>query len=272
MKEFITKDILYRKVDSLTLRATIYLPEQAEPIPFVVDVHGGAWGGGDRFNNQVIHRSFAKNGIGVFAIDFRLSSQAPFPHPIADANYGVRWFKKYASTLGIKPSLIGGFGSSSGAQQNGLVALQPDKKLYCEEHPDLREVDAKLDFFIGAWPILDPLARYQMAKTTGKDRLIQAHHSYFPNAEDMTTGNPYLVVSSETATHMPQMAIIQGVEDENVDHFRADMFAELYCKMGGIIQVHKFSGQPHAFVTSNPSHPDSLEAIEKLQDFIFSLT
>ena len=271
VRKIFEKDILYRTIGNLELMARLYTTDTKEPAPFVVDVHGGAWGSGDRFNNQVIHQSFARNGIGVFALEFRLSSQAQFPHPVADINYGVRWFKKHAASLNIATSLIGGLGSSSGAQQIGLIALQPNEKKYAVDESSLMNVDSSLDFLIACWPILDPAARYNMAKKGGKERLVDAHHAYFPKEADMVIGNPYMVLDTGAATHTPPIAVIQGEADENVDHFRADAFAELYRKSGGRIEVHKYTGQPHTFVTNNPEHPDSQEAIRKLQDFIFSL-
>ena len=265
------EDILYRTVEGIELMATVYRPNMTGPVPFVIDVHGGAWGSGDRFNNKTIHHSFVQSGIGVFALEFRLSSEAQFPDPVRDANYGVRWFKENLDYLNVETSLIGGLGSSSGAQQLGLVATQPTNPLYAVPDKQLTGTDATLDFFIACWPILDPLARYQMASKTRNERLIDAHNVYFPEEEDMTVGNPYMVVQRGDAAHAPPMVIIQGDADQNVDHFRADMFAECYRELGGSIEVHKYVGQPHAFITNHPEDPDSENAIEKLKDFIFSL-
>ena len=72
----------------------------------------------------------------------------------------------------VETTLIGGLGSSSGAQQMGLIALQPNAATYVVEEPSLKGVDASLDFFIACWPILDPMARFQMAKETGKQHLV----------------------------------------------------------------------------------------------------
>ncbi len=119
------EDIPYRTINGTELKAWLYRPDTTGPAPFVVDVHGGAWGRGDRLSSEVIHRDFAENGIGVFALDFRLSGEAQFPAPVEDINYGVRWFKANASALGVEISLIGGMGSSSGGQQMGLVRSLP---------------------------------------------------------------------------------------------------------------------------------------------------
>ena len=101
------EDIPYRTIEGTELKARLFRPDTTEPSLFVIDVHGGAWGNGDRLNNEVIHQDFADNGIGVFALDFRLSSEAQFPAPVDDVNYGVRWFKANASALGLATSLIG---------------------------------------------------------------------------------------------------------------------------------------------------------------------
>ena len=92
----------------------------------------------------------------------------------------------------------------------GLVALQPKKKEYAVEDSALKGTNASIDFFIACWPILDPKARYQMAKNEGKERLVDAHHSYFPQETDMVVGNPYMVLDSGQHTHMPPMAIVQA--------------------------------------------------------------
>ena len=261
--------IVYRTVDGIKLRGRLYRPASVEAgEPFVIDVHGGAWGSGDRLNNAVIHQDLVANGIGVFALDFRSSAQAPFPAPVQDVNYGVRWFKENAAHLGLMPGRIGGLGSSSGAQQMGLVALTPDDPRYCIPDPSLADVDASLTFFVACWPILDPLARYRMAQKKGNERLVAAHNAYFPDEAAMEIGNPYLVLERNQATHVPPMIVIQGTADSNVEHTRADIFAERYRTADGLIEVHKFEGEPHAFVTNNPDGAASKEAIIRIRKFI----
>ena len=269
MAEPTVEDIVYRTVDGIELLARLYRPASADAgEPFVVDAHGGAWGSGDRLNNAAIHQDLVEHGIGVFALDFRSSAQARFPAPVEDVNYGVRWFKNNASHLGLTPGRIGGLGSSSGAQQMGLVALTPDDPLYCTSDPELDGVDASLTFFVACWPILDPLARYRMAQEKGVDRLVAAHDAYFPDEAAMETGNPYLVLERNQATNLPPMVIIQGTADSNVEHSRADIFAERYRAAGGQIEVHKFDDQPHTFVTNEPEADPSKRAIVRIRNFI----
>jgi len=267
-----SEDIAYRSIDGKELLGRIYRPATSGPVPYVVDVHGGAWRNGDRLNNEIIHTDFAAHGIGVFAIDFRLSEEAQFPGPVADVNYGVRWFKASASSIDANASLIGGLGSSSGAQQMGLIALSPNDPRYLVQETTLSDVDASIDFFVACWPILDPLARYQMVQRTGNERLQENHNIYFPTENDMAIGNPFMVLDRGEATHMPPIIIVQGTADENVEHTRADIFANRYRSAGGSIEIHKFEGEAHSFIGDAPGSDVSNNAIAMLRDFILLQT
>lgn len=266
-----TEDIPFREINGQTLLARLYRPAAGGPAKWLIDVHGGAWGSGDRLNNAVIHEDLAAHGIGVCALDFRASDTAQYPAPVDDVAYGVRWFKAHAATYGIETSLIGGLGSSSGGQQMGLVALHPNGPDWNSAEPSYGRADATLDFFIACWPILDPLARYRMAQETGKERLVAAHDAYFPSEDDMTAGNPYLLLERGDATHLPPMLIVQGTEDANVSHSWQDRFADLYRTKGGEAEMRKFPGQPHTFVTAEPEAEASKDAIREIREFVLAL-
>ncbi len=264
------EDIPYRTIGGADLLGRLYRPNTTGPAPYVIDVHGGAWRNGDRLNNEIIHVDFAANGIGVFALDFRLSTEAQYPAPVDDVNYGIRWFKANAASIGADASMIGGLGSSSGAQQMGLNALKPDDPAYCTPEAALSDRDASVAFFLACWPILDPLARYQMVQKAGNERLMEAHNIYFPTEQDMAVGNPFMALDRGEATHTPPMIIVQGTADGNVEHTRADIFAERYRAAGGSIDVHKYDGQPHSFIGDEPGSDASNHAIATLRKFVLA--
>ena len=260
-------DVAYRTIGGSTLLARLYRPNSSRPVNWMIDVHGGAWGSGDRLNNAVIHEDLAAHGVGVCALDFRLSDEAHYPAMVDDVNYGIRWFKAHTETLGVEMSLLGALSSSSGAQQMGLVALCPMDERWTTADPELTAVDASVDFFVAAWPILDPLARYRMAQQTGNERLVAAHDACFANEVEMSEGNPYMLLERGEATHTPPMIIIQGTADANVEHTWQDKFADLYRSKGGNVEIHKFDGQPHTFLTANPESNASKEAIAIIREF-----
>ena len=264
------EDLPYRTVGGERLLGRLYRPEGGGPANWVVDAHGGAWGSGDRLNNEVIHKDLAANGVGVFALDFRPSSVAKYPGPVEDVSCGVRWLKANAARLEIDAKLIGGLGSSSGGQQMGCVALAPMGTAWTSGDADLAGTDASLDFFVACWPILDPLARFRMAQEKGNERLVAAHDAYFPDELSMSEGNPYLILERGEATHLPPMIVIQGTSDANVEHTRADIFADLYRTKGGRIDVEKYDGMPHTFVTADPDADASRKAIIDIRNFVLA--
>ena len=46
-----TEDLEYHRPAGIPLLARFYRPEGQAPFPAVLEVHGGAWTSGDRFNN-----------------------------------------------------------------------------------------------------------------------------------------------------------------------------------------------------------------------------
>jgi acetyl esterase/lipase len=204
----------------------------------------------DRMSNAVIHKHLAASGVAVFALDFRMAPAHPFPAALEDVNHGIRWAKAH-----LKPGRIGGLGTSSGGYLIVLSALRADE-------------ETRLDFLIGCWPILDPLARYRMARAKGLKNLVDAHHAFFRNEQQMAEANPQHIVERKEATSLPPMLLLQGTGDENVEHHRADAFAERYRAAGGNIELHKFEGEPHTFVVKDPASPASVEALAKISDFV----
>lgn len=261
---------VYRAVCGIELAGELYRPAGGATAPFLVDAHGGAWMMNDRLTLKTVHQQLAAGGVGVFALDFRLSDQAKYPAPVSDVSHGIRWFKKNLARLGLAPELIGGIGYSSGAQQLGLVALRPAGGAWTDPDPALEGVDASVDLFVACWPILDPLARYRKVQAEGNERLVGAHHAYFADAAAMAAGNPFGLVERGQATHTPPMLVLQGTADSNVDHARADIFADAYRTAGGSITVKKYDGLPHAFFGAQPDSAATADGIARIRDFVLS--
>jgi acetyl esterase len=263
-------DLPYRTVGGETLLGRLYQPADAGAKVVLVDVHGGGWMLNDRLANAPIHEHLAGRGIAVFALDFRMAPKHRYPAAVDDVNYGIRWLKSNLERLGLRPAQIGGLGTSSGGHQIVLSALRPDDARYLSPDPALTGHDASLDFVIACWPVLDPLARYRMAKARNLKNLVEAHDAFWPDEAAMTEGNPQLVVERGEASARPPMLVLQGTADENVEHERADRFAQAYRGAGGELQLEKFEGQPHAFVLKDPGAAASLRALDLITAYVRS--
>jgi acetyl esterase len=271
MSDVVIEDVEYGRVGDVPLSARLYRPRGASGFPAIVDVHGGAWTGGDRLQNAAMHDVIAAAGTAVLALDFRLAPASPYPASVSDVNLGIRWLKANITRWGGDNKRVGGLGTSSGGHQLLLNLLRPlDPRYAASKLPNFEDVDASLTYIVVCWPISDPLSRYTMAKETGNERLVRNHLAFFGNEEAMIEANPQRILESSVALELPPALLIQGTADANVTPDMADRFADAYAKAGGEITLRKFEGEPHTFISQDPAKPASIEAMYLITDFIRS--
>ena len=267
--EIETRDLEYRRDADGALLGRLYQPKGSGPFPALIEVHGGAWAGGDRLNNAALDEALAKSGIVVLAIDFRMPPAHRYPTSIADIHYATRWLKAHATEFGSRADLVAGLGTSSGAHQLLLSALKPaDPRYAALPLAEALGIDASLPYLVLCWPISDPLARYRMVKEKGRTPLIQSHDAYWNSEAEMAEGNPLRIVESGEAANLPPAILLQGTGDDNVTPDMADNFTAAWRARGGSIDLHKFDGQPHTFVMRDPASAASLLACELVRDFV----
>lgn len=107
------QDIIYASPQGMDLGLDIYLSENISSPPLVVQVHGGAW----RFGNKEggVPLDYVNNGYAVASLDFRQSTDAPYPAMIHDIKAAIRFLRANASQYGFDASRIAITGQSSGA-------------------------------------------------------------------------------------------------------------------------------------------------------------
>jgi len=267
---FEESDIVYGKAGGTELFGRLYKPLAGGPFPAVVEVHGGAWTANDRFTNVDIHRVLAEAGVVVLAIDFRMPPECQYPEPMADINLAVRWLKREAAHLGSAPERVGLVGTSSGGHQAMLSMLKPDDHRYMDhELPGGEGIDASVAYIAVCWPIVDPLARYRMVQASGNERLVNAHHAYWPDEAAMAEGNPQLILErGEGVRPLPPALVLQGTSDGNVTPTMATDFRDAYRAAGGDLRLEVFEDAPHAFIGLDPTSDDSVKALSLIREFV----
>ena len=272
MAEFTVEDLEYQRQGGKPILARLYRPAGKGPFPAVCEVHGGAWTSGDRLNNVDIAKALAADGTLVLSLDFRMPPEAPYPTAIADINLGVRWLKAHATEFGSRPELVGGLGSSSGGHLLLLSTMRPTDPRYAAlplvGKAGAGGFDARLPWVIACWPVADPLARYHAVKARGNDRLVQAHHAFWPSEAAMAEGSPQGILARGEPAELPPALVLQGTNDDNLTPDMADNFVAAYRKRGGTIELEKFEGQPHTFVSKDPTSAASLRALERIKGFV----
>lgn len=261
------EDVEYLRHPSGPLLARIYRPKEGSPRAALVSMHGGRWTRETRLTNSVIDEALARDGALVMALDIRMPPVAGYPDCLADINYAIRWLKDYVRRLGVADRHVGAIGTSSGGHQITLGAMRPrDPRYAALPGPD--GIDASLAFVIACWPVLDPLARYRMAKAKGMEDHVAAHHAYWPDEAAQAEGNPQMILDRGERVELPPALVIQGTGDVILPAGMADNFAASYRKAGGSIDLRKFDGQAHTFITKEPANPASIEAMEVIKGFV----
>jgi acetyl esterase len=265
------EDVVYQTIDGNAFAATVYRPAGAGKFPGVVSVHGGRWCAETRATNAVIDRALAQRGIVVMAIDFRVAPAVQYPLPVADINLAIRWLKQHASDYQVEPAAVGGIGTSSGGHQLLLNGLLPtDARYAATALPEGSGIDATLAYLVACWPVSDPLARYYHAMVHSLHIHIQSHHAYWPSVAAMTEGSPQRIVEESEATHMPPLLVIQGTSDSVLTADMADRFCVAYRDNGGVIDLEKYEGMGHTFITKEPAQAQSQAALTRIGDFILA--
>jgi acetyl esterase len=267
--EVVVEDFAYQRQAGRGLLARLYRPRGTGPFPAVVDVHGGAWVNSDRLGNAQIAQPLAASGIVVLSPDFRMPPEAPYPASMADINLAIRWLKAHAKDLGSRPELVGGFGTSSGGHQILLSAMRPTDARYAAlPLAEASGIDARLGYVVSGWGVLDPLARYRLAKEHGHARFVHDHDVFWGSEAAMSEGNPALILERGERVELPPALVFQGTDDEWVPRAQTERFAAAWRKAGGALELALLPGARHSFFREDPTAPNSLKAIELIKAFV----
>jgi acetyl esterase/lipase len=98
----------------------VSVPKSGGPYPMVVWIHGGAWMHGSKENPPV--QPLLKKDYAVASINYRLSTQAPFPAQIQDCKTAIRFLRANAKQFNIDPKRIGVWGMSAGGHLAAMLA------------------------------------------------------------------------------------------------------------------------------------------------------
>ena len=278
--EIDVEDVEYLRHGDQPLLARIYKPRGTGPFPVIVDLHGGAWTKNDRTSDAATCETLARNGIVAVALDFRMPPQAGYPASLADANYAIRWCKGRAKELSSRADMIGVLGVSSGGHQAALLALRPHDPRYAAipGKPGVgASFDATVRCVVLCWPVIDPLGRYHHARKViegGGAHVKQArdwmasHDEYWGTEAAMSEGSPTMALERGEKGPMPPVLYLQGTADPAHPRPNLERYVAAYRKAGGRVELHWFEGMSQAFITDAPTHPHSIDALDKIVEFV----
>jgi acetyl esterase len=104
-----------------------YRPSEPAPLPGHVELHGGGWwlGSIDEEVNEAICRYRCLHAhCVIFAVEYRLAPEHPFPTAIDDVYAALLWIAGNAAELGVDAGGISIGGSSAGGNLAAAVTLR----------------------------------------------------------------------------------------------------------------------------------------------------
>ncbi len=272
------RDVEYIRHGNKGYQARVYVPRGTGPFPLVIDIHGGAWCNKDRTSDAGTDAPLAQSGVVVASLDFRMPPDAGYPASLQDINFAVRWFKHHAGEFRIDAARVGILGVSSGGHQAMLTAMRPYDGI-CTAIPLPGAVhDATVQCAILCWPVIDPLGRYEYAqkllpsKNAGlrkqAENWVSCHDKYWPTTAEMESANPARMVARGETIRMPPAIVLQGTDDVAHPAPLRDKFIKDYRAAGGRVELQLFKGVGEAFITTDPTSPQAISAIEKIIGYV----
>lgn len=111
--------------DNRKHRLDLYLPDVKRKVPVVMWIHGGAWTFGDKGMYGRLGRRFAREGVGLAAISYRLSPKFKHPAHVEDCARAFAWLHGHVAGHGGDPDRLFVMGHSAGGHLAALLALDP---------------------------------------------------------------------------------------------------------------------------------------------------
>ena len=119
------RNIPYAGTDNPCQMLDIYLPAEGDgPFPTLVQIHGGAFLGGDKHDGQCVYlMNGILRGYAVVNVNYRLTGEAIFPYPLWDVKAAVRFLRANAKTYRLDPARFAASGDSAGAYFAAMLGV-----------------------------------------------------------------------------------------------------------------------------------------------------
>jgi acetyl esterase/lipase len=237
------KDVMYANVGGKPLLLDVYVPAVARKPPLVVYVHGGAWTTGSKSQYPAF---LLEHGFAVASLDFRSSSEAPFPANVHDIKAGIRFLRARAAEYGYPGGRIAIMGASSGGHLAALVGVtNGDKDLEGSEGEYLNEssaVQAVVSYF-GASDLTTILSQSTPAGLTVRvpalQRLLGASPDVVP--ELARQASPVFHVSG----YSPPIFLLHGDQDTQMPVNQSLELQSVYQSAGRPVEALFLHGVGH---------------------------
>jgi acetyl esterase/lipase len=246
----IERDQVFTRAGGKTLMLDLYRPEnRSGELPVVVWMYGGAWRTRNRVQQAPRASWLATRGYAVAVIDYRLSSEAPFPAQINDCRAAVRWLRAQAAKFGLDAGHIGAWGESSGGHLAALLGVTggvADLAGDVGNADQSSRVQAVVDFF-GPTDFMQMDAHALPGATLKHDPRASPESQLVggaiqENGAKVARANPITYVTNKA----PPFLIVHGEQDLSVPLHQSELLYEALKKAGVEVTFYKIAGAGHS--------------------------
>jgi acetyl esterase/lipase len=236
------RDVEYGKGGDRALKIHILRPKDTprEPMPVAVWVHGGGWHAGNKDSGIGLLATYAARGYFCASVEYRFSTEAPFPAQIEDCKCAIRYLRAHAKKYHLDPDRIGVFGGSAGGH---LVAL-----LGTTAH--VKELEGK-----GGWAEF-PSRVQAVCDICGPTDLTRYPDKGYANKAitDLLGGSPKdkkdLAARANPITHVtkdaPPFLLVHGDKDDLVPLEQSELLRDALTKAGVPVTLYVAKGVGHS--------------------------
>jgi acetyl esterase/lipase len=133
------KDIAYIDDGNMYHMLDVYYPENTnEPLPVIIDIHGGGWMYATKDLNEYYCLALAERGYVVFNISYRLVPDVTVNEQLQDVAEALKWISENTSNYPCDTSSIMLTGDSAGGQLAIYSAI-------IMQSPELQEIFGTVD-------------------------------------------------------------------------------------------------------------------------------
>jgi acetyl esterase/lipase len=249
----------------------LYQPEGGTPKPLILFVHGGGWVGGNTRHSGALENfpeaiaQLAAEGFVVASVEYRLSSEAPFPAALQDVRAALRYLKDNADKYRIDKNKVAVWGGSAGGQLAALAAVScGDQTL------DATQATAGSECVQGAvvwYGVFD----FQPVIAERPDAPVSRYLGCKGPCEPATVrrASPVSYISPDD----PPFLLIHGEQDRTVDVGQSRSFEAALRKNGVQVRSLYIPNVDHSFVgrTGQETREATLAATNATFDFFHAL-
>jgi len=236
----------------------LYLPEspgsEGAPYPLVMTIHGGAFLMGARTWELQALPELLDAGFAVASIDYRLSSEAPFPAAVIDAKRAAAHLRRNAALWNLDPSFFAVWGRSAGGYLAAMLGVTGSDSPFDVPGEDA-SVAAVVDWY-GPSDFLSMDEQFTASPPTGDGPPVQQHgvpgspESLFLGAT--ITDVPGLAADASpltyiaTARDLPPFFLAAGTNDRLIPHQQTLTLAEALRAHGAEVELRVLPDAGHA--------------------------